>query len=453
MSGAAVLVGCAGSGDESVPIPGGDLDVLIIGAGMSGLAAGQALKATGRKFAIIDAQTYAGGRALTDNSFPVPFDHGAQWFVHVIPDGPGKTLNPLFDIANRQGVQTVLDVLPRYVYDGTMRLPDEDFLPAAELLVGAGTLFESAGLKASLGAADISIAEAIQPLAGQQWFNLISGAIASERGVALDKISCEDIYKYDINDTVPFGLPSTESYLVPGGMGNFVQSFATGLPIQYATAATSIKWDGPGGVEVQTTSGKITAKTVIITCSAMVINDGLITFTPSLPAEYTDAYAGLTMGSFAKIGLAFDKDVFGGVGMSYALPLEDSADVASIIVNVFGANQCSILLGGAKAAELEVMGNQALIDYGIEKVVELFGTDARTSVTQSAVVPWKMQEFIRGVASVALPGKANGRLTLMKPLHDRVFFAGEAVSEFNAGALIGAYESGRAAVEKALKVI
>ena len=419
---------------------------------MSGLAAGQALMGTGRKFAIIEASGRIGGRAYSDNSFAVPFDHGAQWFVHVIPDGSGKTLNPLFDIANRQGVQTVLDVLPRYVYDGTIRLPDEDFIPAAELLVEAGTLFHSAGLKASLGAADISIADAIQPLMGQQWFNLVSGTIASERGVALDKVSSEDIYKYDSHDTVPFGLPSTESYLVPSGMGNFVASFATGLPIQLGTPALNINWDGPNGVEVQTNSGKITARTVIVTCSAMVINDGKIAFTPNLPDEYKSAYAGLTMGSFCKVGLAYDTDVFNGAGFSYSVPLKDSTDAPSMIVSAFGANQCSVLIGAQKAAELEVMGTAAIYDYAIGLVVDTFGS-AAGSPTNKAVVPWKLQEYIRGVASVALPGHADARIKLAKPLNNRVFFAGEAVSEFNAGALIGAYESGRAAVDKALKAI
>lgn len=453
LSGAALALGCGGSGSKRIPLPQGTLDVLIIGAGMSGLAAGQALMGTGRKFAILEAQGYVGGRALTDNSFPVPFDHGAQWFVHVIQDGPGKTLNPLFDIANRQGVQTLLDILPRYVYDGTTRLPDDAFTAAATLLVEAGTLFQSAGLKASLGAPDLSIADAIQPLAGQPWFNLVSGNIASERGVPLDKVSSEDIYKYDSHDTVPFGLPSTESYLVPGGMGNFVASFANGLPIQLSTPVTNIRWDGAEGVEVQTGSGKITARTVIVTCSAMVINDGKITFTPALPEEYRSAYAGLTMGSFAKVGLAFNKDVFGGVGMSYAIPLKDSTDAPSMIVSAFGANQCSVFLGAQKAAEIEVMGNQALFDYAEGLVADLFGNDARAAVTQRAVVPWKLQEYIRGVASVALPGHASARLQLAKPLNNRIFFAGEAVSEFNAGALIGAYESGRAAVTNALKAI
>jgi len=435
------------------PMPSGELDVLIIGAGMAGLTAGQALMGTGRTFGIIEAQNHIGGRAWCDNSFPVPFDHGAQWFVHVVPDGAGKTLNPLFDLANKQGVQTVLDILPRYVFDGTTRLPDKAFEAPAALLVQSGALFHSAGLKASLGAQDLGVADAIQPLSGQPWFKLISGTLANERGVTLDKMSSEDVFKYDSHDTVPFGLPSTESYLVPGGMGNFVGSFAHGLPIHLSTPVTNIKWDGPSGVEVQTNFGTIPAKTVIVTCSVMVINDHILTFTPELPTEYASAFAGLTMGSFCKVGFAFSYDVFHGLGMSYALPLTDSTDAPSMLISVFGANQCSVFFGAEKAAELEKLGDEAIYAYAEGLVIKLFGPDAGRSIVQRTVVPWKLQEYIRGAVSAALPGHSGGRLTLAQPLNDRIFFAGEAVSEFNGGGLIGAYQSARSAVANALKVI
>jgi monoamine oxidase len=452
-SSAAFALGCGGSGGDSVPVPRTGLEFIIIGAGVSGLIAGQELKKAGRTFAIIEAQDHVGGRAFTDNSFPVPFDHGAQWFTHVIPDGPGKTLNPLFDRANKSGVATLLDLLPRYMYDGTQKLPDEAILPAEEMFLTFGTLFQSAGLQASLGATDLSITQATAALAGMPWYDFAWGVTEAERGTSPDTMSSLDIYKYNSRSTVPFGLPNTESYLVPGGLGNYIATFADGLPIQLSTAATNVTWDKNGGVEVDTTAGKMSAQAVIVTCPTSVIASGKMTFTPALPDPYRTAYENLPMGPFAKIGLAFDSDVFAGLGMSYVTSHEDTKVQPSMLVNVFGAHQCSVFLGGAKCAEVQAMGEQALIEFAIEYVVKHFGSSARNAVSQSSVHPWGLQEWIGGAASVATPGHAPDRLKLMNPLNNRVFFAGEAVSEFAAGSIVGAYEAAQMAVSKALATV
>ncbi|HSI73958.1 MAG TPA: NAD(P)/FAD-dependent oxidoreductase [Fimbriimonas sp.] len=453
LSSAALLAGCAGSGSRATPVPRAGIDVVVIGAGTSGLIAGQALKKAGISFVVLEAQDRVGGRALTDNSFPVPFDHGAQWFTHVIPNGHGGTFNPLFDMANRQGVASFVDLLPRYAYDGMMRLADDALLPAEEMYVFYGALVASAGLQASLGATDMSVADATSSLQGQPWYAFAQGLTEAERGTRPEDISVLDLYKYNSRSTIPFGLPNTESYLVPGGMGNYIASLASGLPIQLSTPANAIRWDAVDGVEVETPGGKISARAVIVTSSAHVIQTGKIAFAPALPDNYRTTYENLNMGTFAKVGLAFDTDVFGGMGMSYVTELNDSREQISMIVDVFGAPQAAIFIGGAKCAELQAMGDQALIDFAIEFVVKHFGSAARDAVVNSAVIPWALQEWIGGVASIAKPGFANGRLDLMTPLNNRVFFAGEAVSELSAGSLVGAYESGQAAAEGAVQAV
>jgi monoamine oxidase len=56
-----------------------DLDVLIVGAGAAGIAAGRRLLASNRKFAIIEATDRVGGRCFTDTAlFNLPYDRGAN---------------------------------------------------------------------------------------------------------------------------------------------------------------------------------------------------------------------------------------------------------------------------------------------------------------------------------------------------------------------------------------
>src|SRR6185436_56783 len=55
-------------------------DVVIVGAGVAGLAAARVLNAGGRTVTILEASPRIGGRVFTDiATFGVPFDRGAAW--------------------------------------------------------------------------------------------------------------------------------------------------------------------------------------------------------------------------------------------------------------------------------------------------------------------------------------------------------------------------------------
>src|SRR5271155_5488957 len=76
-----------------------DIDVVVIGAGVAGLGAADALRAAGRTCVILEASGRAGGRAWTTNPPSlggVWFDMGAVWFHDAEP-------NPLVPIAKAAG--------------------------------------------------------------------------------------------------------------------------------------------------------------------------------------------------------------------------------------------------------------------------------------------------------------------------------------------------------------
>jgi phytoene dehydrogenase-like protein len=75
ISGLVSAVSCpALAGSRSEP----DFDVLIIGSGAAGIAAGRRLLASNNKFAILEAGDRMGGRCFTDTAtFKLPYDRGA----------------------------------------------------------------------------------------------------------------------------------------------------------------------------------------------------------------------------------------------------------------------------------------------------------------------------------------------------------------------------------------
>ena len=74
--------------------------VVVIGAGMAGLAAARQLADAGVDVTVLEARERIGGRMWTDTSLGMPIDLGAAW-IH------GTKGNPLVALANQAGAATV----------------------------------------------------------------------------------------------------------------------------------------------------------------------------------------------------------------------------------------------------------------------------------------------------------------------------------------------------------
>jgi len=84
VAGHTVAGALARSGRENVPSPVGSGDVpevLIIGAGIAGLAAARELRGRGRSVRVLEKSRGVGGRAATRRLHGVHVDHGAQFFT------------------------------------------------------------------------------------------------------------------------------------------------------------------------------------------------------------------------------------------------------------------------------------------------------------------------------------------------------------------------------------
>lgn len=92
-----------GTRDADAPATGpdglGDVDVVVVGAGIAGLAAAAALADAGRRTVVIEATDRVGGRVRTDRTLGVAFDLGASW-IH------GTEGNPVTTLASQAGAAT-----------------------------------------------------------------------------------------------------------------------------------------------------------------------------------------------------------------------------------------------------------------------------------------------------------------------------------------------------------
>lgn len=94
--------------------------MLVIGAGLAGLAAAREITRRGHHVVVLEARDRIGGRIWTSTTWPdAPLDLGATW-IH------GVTGNPISDLADQLGARRLVTSYNRAIlYNTTGRLLSE----------------------------------------------------------------------------------------------------------------------------------------------------------------------------------------------------------------------------------------------------------------------------------------------------------------------------------------
>lgn len=418
-------------------------DTIVVGSGMAGLTAAQKLSSNGRSVLVLEGRNRIGGRTYTDTTtFGVPLDIGAQWLHQ-------GSSNPLLKIAKHRGIAKLQSEAE--FYDGTRRVTDyrELALPGSQI-VAQELAVNAVGKAATLGAKDESLWQATKALRTQPYFGWYKTAEAlfgpEENGVEYPDLSCEDQYNWNKES-----LDDEES-MVAGGMGTFVASFAKGLTIRLSTPVTAIRYGGSGSVQVVTPRGIYRSRTVITTTPIGGLLADIVAFDPPLPKTYRDAISYLPMGTFEKIAIGFKRQVFDTPINTEIFPYLNRVDIPILYVRLWGGSVGICIVGGDLALSLRKKGSTdstAMIKYAQRQLAAHFAiSSADISQSRGLASDWLNDYWTRGSYSAALPGHDDARTALAAPLHEKVFFAGEALSVDHPGSVAGAYVTGNSAANR-----
>ncbi len=420
-----------------------ECDVVVVGAGVAGLAAAASVKAAGRTALVLEASGRVGGRAWTARPAAlggVWFDMGAMW-LHA------AERNPLAAIARKAG-ETLLradEMREERTFVGG-RPADEaeraDYDAAWARFTAKADELLAPGLR------DPPLAAVARHLPHDPW----ALTVESWEGPV---ICAADAADFSLADWRANAL--TGSNLLPeGGIGAFVvRRLAPGLDIRLDAPVRRIDWDGRVSVEMD--AGTVRAKSCIVTVSTGVLASGAIVFAPKLPAAMAECLAVLPMGLAMKVVLrAAGPD---RLDLPRHSVLDRRVERSGEPMMIFqcwphGRDYVQGWIGGGAAWALAREGDRAAVDFALGELRRFFGgrVDRLFGREAALVTHWESDPWVRGAYAYARPGGAASRARLAAPLAGgRLIFAGEACHEGLAGTLGGAWESGERAARLAMQ--
>ncbi|MEM7584131.1 MAG: FAD-dependent oxidoreductase [Acidobacteriota bacterium] len=415
--------------------------VLVIGAGISGLAAARALTDAGYDVLVIESKNRIGGRIDTSSQWAdAPMDLGASW-IH------GTQNNPIATIARDIGAETVTTSDSAAVIYGS----DGETLTSAEeqRLAQLQGQIEQIVLEGQDANQDRPLRETVEAGIGfgglspqdQHFVNFILGEVEQDSAGSAASLST-----YWFDDPGYFNGPEV---VFPAGYRVITDHLAAGLAIELGQTVSDIAV-ASDGVTVTTQSGVFHGQCAIVTLPLGVLKAGTVRFSPGLPSAMQQAIDTLRMGVLNKTHLRFPT-AFWPENLDWMQQVPQQHGEWLNWLNMSRVVNRPILAGFNAAdfgRQIESWSDQAIVADGMEKLRSIFGTGIPDPVDHQ-ITRWASDPQTRGSYSY-LPAGADPAMrdALAGSLEGRVFFAGEATNRQYYPTVHGAYLSGLAAVER-----
>jgi monoamine oxidase len=437
----------AGPGNHQIAVKehttGSDeYDVIIIGAGMAGLAAADALRKEGHDVLVLEARNRVGGRVWTDRTLGLPLDMGAGWIQ-------GSKGNPMTKFAKDFGLETkVTDWDNVTLYNENGKEVDGE---KEELLEGYVEGFSGyVDQQQEARDRDVPLSTAIDDFIKQKKLsredslalrNLIGLKIEAEYGADASSLS---LLEFDQDSQL-----KGEELIILQGYDQIPQRLAKDLPIHLNEAVKAITYDDRG-VTVRTNSATYRAAHAIVTVPLGVLKNESIAFSPALPSSKQKAIKRLGMGVADKVYLVFPKVFWKNDEKVDFVEFVSGNTLWTGFLNYYKYSKKPVIMifnPGDEAEELEKESDSEIVHKAMTMLRTIYG-DNIPEPTGYLLTRWGQDPYSRGAYSYVAVGASGEDYDEMAKPVGRLHFAGEATNRKFPALVHGAYWSGlRAAKE------
>jgi monoamine oxidase len=413
-------------------------DVIIIGAGMAGLAAARTLAESGLSVTLVEARDRVGGRIYTVPGDPLPIELGAE-FIHGLPeelirlvDEAGLTRfelegqsrcfqeelgrDRLGPCANQREVDQLFDQLSHF------NPPDAD-LSFSEFIAQRGLSPQAATLATNY-------VEGFNAADGKR----ISIFALAKQQAAEDRISGDRVFR------VAEGYARVPEFL----LRRFLAAGGEWVP---SAAVRSISWEA-GAARVETHAGRTFQGTaVVITLPLGVLQARTVSFVPQ--PQILAVADQLAMGPAARVVYEFDLKFWpDDLGFFFA-PQEIPPTWWT--TNPKPSEMVTGWIAGRKLADLRP---SSLPESGLAALSKILGTDARRRLLRFHHHDWQTDSNSMGAYTYVPRGAIHASDELSLPVESTLFFAGEHTDTTGHwGTVHGALRSGYRAAKQVLEQV
>lgn len=398
-------------------------DVIVIGAGVSGLVAARELTKAGLKVKIVEARSRIGGRVYSIEHNGLLAECGAE-MIH----GSDSSIWRYISAAG-------LTTLPgpstsSYLLRSTFHRTDSPF--GREIV----RFFET--IAGSCYHEDISIQEAIARLGSrfssdvtsmaESMLLVLEGAPHTNNG---PNLSCLGLaWKECATSFLP------ENFVIREGYGALVEYLARNLDILLSAPVSTVTW-APDFCKVTTPIGELYSRKVVVTVPLGVLKAQAIAFEPSLPDLTHRAIQAIGMSNHMKMVFWFEKRWW---------PFDQFLESDGVVGSWWGrADQpiLSTLTGGTRATKLARISPALQANVALAELTPLLATQNSSQLLAIESVDWSSDQWTRGGYSFNTVGMGAARKDLSTPINNCLFFAGEATCYDGDHATVhGAIDSG-----------
>ncbi|KAK4342040.1 hypothetical protein RND71_037856 [Anisodus tanguticus] len=436
---------------SNIPEEPSEGSVIIVGAGLAGLAAARQLMSFGFKVIILEGRNRPGGRVYTQKM-------GRKGKFAAVDLGgsviTGIHANPLGVLARQLSIplHKVRDKCPLYKPDGA---PVNAEIDSNVELIFNKLLDKVTELRKIVSglANDISLGSVLEILR-----QLYAVAKTTEERQLLDWHFANLEYAnagclselsaayWDQDD--PYEMGGDHCFLAGGNWG-IIRALCKGVPIFYGKTVQAIKY-GDEGVEVIAGDQLFQADMVLCTVPLGVLKRRSIRFEPELPAKKLEAIDRLGFGLLNKVAMVFprvfwgeDLDTFGC--LNHYSHRRGEFFLFYSYHTVSGGPVLIALVAGDAAQLFECTDPSTLIHRVMSILKGIYEPKGITvpDPIQSICTRWGSDPFSFGSYShVRVQSSGSDYDILAENLGGRLFFAGEATIRQHPATMHGAYLSG-----------
>ena len=418
--------------------------VVVVGAGIAGLTAANALAHGGVECVVLEARDRIGGRLHTVDLAGSPLDLGGSW-IHM----PGG--NPMRAFADLVGVPChAADPVPAIVgFDcgEGRRLPATE----AEAVLGlyteafpaaAGQLAAELGPDASAaGGIEAFVAGAgLAPGPARRARQMLYGAVEAEAADLAERQSLRWMWNEFEYDGNYFGdMPD-------GGYRRLVEAMATGIDVRLGVEVTEVAL-AAGGVRVRGADGASEEGShVVVTVPLGVLKRGAPRFSPALPPDRLAAIGRLGFGRFEKVALRFDEPFWRAEGFPHMMvfPRDPGEWMVWVMgLDAFGAGPVLVFFVFHSAAGRVLdQGRDDAVRWALGMLAEAIGRPCPEPVAVT-VTSWGADPYAGGAYTHIPPEASPADADLLgEPVGGRLLFAGEHTQSARLAYADGALTSG-----------